>query len=619
MQNASHTAMEPCLALDSWILDPYENAGQHVGSIISFWSMSLLMLLHLGAVARSIRKDGTTRWVPVLLTTFFFCSFVSGILQAVAHSFSTGTTKTHLLLTARLWLGFAAGTCLFLGTSMGEALMAGKRELAAIRSLSWVFFVFGTGASVFALALASDGDDFVQAGVMSAAFLWADAFWIATCRKMQREGTLQEKSILLPKLGGPILMALAFWILASLEPTCGAKGHSDCYKSCPVGGPGAGPGLPHVFFVGFFVFGKLSQVLETAASGQIYIARDLESLAVAFATAQIRADSLYEAIARRSRTMLTDFNSLDLANMAVALRKASWEDPDLMCDIARHAIPQLRAGNAPSQALVDFAWSFRALPVANLQDFWTAWSSEVLRKMSRHDLRHLVALEALSPAPTRATVGQQLGRVLYRLLRVLPQTPSDWFGEDYSNLLRGLRIADLGAAATTFFLSQLGLAVTFQATSTLILRALFAGRVNLVIALFSTTEPKAANAAAKLRFCHSADSREAGVPGYSLHGQPERVICKEEAAKLSRLQSTWLSPVRHLRAGPVVDRTQCCLFQVLEDLAPVAANLKDAPRLRIVGDGTPCVSCVGALAQLRQHLPDLEIEVTLKPRLRQEG
>ena len=79
---------------------PNYNPGQHVGSIISFWSMSLLMLLHLGAVARSIRKDGKTRWIPVLLTAFFFCSFVSGILQAVSHSFSTGTTKTHLLMTA---------------------------------------------------------------------------------------------------------------------------------------------------------------------------------------------------------------------------------------------------------------------------------------------------------------------------------------------------------------------------------------------------------------------------------------------------------------------------------------------------------------------------------------
>ena len=82
------------------------------------------------------------------------------------------------------------------------------------------------------LALASDGDDLAQAAVMSAAFLWADAFWIATCLKMQREGSIQEKSIFLPKIGGPILMALAFWILAILEPTCGAKGHSDCYKSC---------------------------------------------------------------------------------------------------------------------------------------------------------------------------------------------------------------------------------------------------------------------------------------------------------------------------------------------------------------------------------------------------
>ncbi|CAE7544785.1 tbrg4, partial [Symbiodinium sp. CCMP2456] len=167
----------------------------------------------------------------------------------------------------------------------------------------------------------------------------------------------------------------------------------------------------------------LFEAVRCAAETRLdsFQARDLESLAVAFATAQIRADSLFEAIVRRSRTMLADFNSLDLANLALALRtKASWEDPDtatadLLSDIARHAIPQLRAGNAPSQALVDFAWSFRALPLANLQDFWTAWSSEVLRKMSRHDLRHLVALEALSPAPTRAAVGQQLGRVTHAM------------------------------------------------------------------------------------------------------------------------------------------------------------------------------------------------------------
>ena len=138
--------------------------------------------------------------------------------------------------------------------------MHGNRELAAPRTLMWVFFVFGAGASVFAMALASGGDDLVQAAVMSAAFLWADAFWIATSRKMQREGSLQEKSILLPKIGGPILMALGFWILAILEPTCGVKGHSDCYKSCPVGGPGMGPGLPHVFFLAMFAFGTFCMV-----------------------------------------------------------------------------------------------------------------------------------------------------------------------------------------------------------------------------------------------------------------------------------------------------------------------------------------------------------------------
>ncbi|CAE7892103.1 unnamed protein product [Symbiodinium microadriaticum] len=278
---------------------------------------------------------------------------------------------------------------------------------------------------------------------------------------------------------------------------------------------------------------------------------------------------------------------------------------DLLSDIARHAIPQLRAGNAPSQALVDFAWSFRALPLANLQDFWTAWSNEVLRKMSRHDLRHLVALEALSPSPTRAAVGQQLGRVLYRLLRVLPRNPADWFGEDYSNLLRGLRVADLGAAATTFFLSQLGLVATFEGEA-------------------DDDEGNPTN----LKLMAERSTRERTEGGeccskasllYTLHGQPERRICKEESAKLSSLQSSWLSPVRHLRAGPVVDRTRCCLFQVLEDFAPVAGNLKAATRLRITAEGTPCVSCVGALAQLRQHLPDLEIEVTLKPRLREES
>ena len=259
MQTSYQTAaMEPCVVGDSRILDPYENAGQHAGSVISFWSMSFLMLLHFFAVAKNIRKEGKTRAVPVLLAIFFFCSFVSAILQAVSHSFGTGNTRTELLLTARLWMGFAAGSCLFLGTSMGEVMMAGRRDLNFLRSLSWVFFVFGAGASVFALALASDGDDFVQAAVMSAAFLWADAFWIATL--CQREASIKEKSILLPKIGGPILMALAFWILAILEPTCGAQGHSECYSSCPVGGPGAGPGLPHVFFMGFFVFGTFSLV-----------------------------------------------------------------------------------------------------------------------------------------------------------------------------------------------------------------------------------------------------------------------------------------------------------------------------------------------------------------------
>ena len=67
---------------------------------------------------------------------------------------------------------------------MGEALMHGSRDLDPPRILTWVLFVFGAGASVFAMALASEGDDYAQAAVMSAACLWADAFWIAMGRKM---------------------------------------------------------------------------------------------------------------------------------------------------------------------------------------------------------------------------------------------------------------------------------------------------------------------------------------------------------------------------------------------------------------------------------------------------
>eukprot|EP00746_Dinoflagellata_sp_MGD_P057556 gnl/MRDRNA2_/MRDRNA2_247852_c0_seq1.p1 gnl/MRDRNA2_/MRDRNA2_247852_c0~~gnl/MRDRNA2_/MRDRNA2_247852_c0_seq1.p1 ORF type:complete len:200 (+),score=28.91 gnl/MRDRNA2_/MRDRNA2_247852_c0_seq1:317-916(+) len=84
-------------------------------------------------------------------------------------------------------------------------------------------------------------------------------------------------------------------------------------------------------------------------------------------------------------------------------------------------------------------------------------------------------------------------------------------------------------------------------------------------------------------------------------------------------QVQWLAVIP-LPITPLVDRESCSEFQALQELCDVLALnglTKDSAKLAVSGhawffvSGSPCLSCVGALLQLRDLLPRVVIGVQL--------
>ena len=239
----------PGARADEKILDPYQYPGQHVGTIISFWMMSgCMLMLSLWCLNRARSTSGKSselgeRRCMVLLTCHMISCFLAFLLQAIGHSFIPAGQNASLLLVGRIFLALAAGSIQAVGTGIGEA----RWPNGCIWAFLWLMTLCSTIGFVTAVLLGSDHGDLVQASIMSFAYVWIGFIWAAMYGGKRWNG--EEVAWFKTKIACGLVLALLFWIFPLLEPTCGTTGHWNCYKSCPVGGPG----LPYFIFTALYL------------------------------------------------------------------------------------------------------------------------------------------------------------------------------------------------------------------------------------------------------------------------------------------------------------------------------------------------------------------------------
>lgn len=239
--------MLPCPGAtpDEAVLDPYVYAGQHAGSSISGWLLSLSTLMMLGGCLAKARRNGGIWLLLSIWSIFCLGSFV---LQAVAHSFIPAAEYMPLLRTARVLLALGAAAFLAIGTGVGESWLPDRKNWKILWALVWLMTIALTAGFVAVTFLASDDDgDLAMAAVMSLALFWAAGIWIVAALKKRLQDGTNAGDWFIQRIVATLLLAGAFWLFPLFEPTCGIRGHFECYKSCPVG-----PGLPYLFFIPFW-------------------------------------------------------------------------------------------------------------------------------------------------------------------------------------------------------------------------------------------------------------------------------------------------------------------------------------------------------------------------------
>lgn len=139
--------MLPCPGAtpDEAVLDPYVYAGQHAGSSISGWLLSLSTLMMLGGCLAKARRNGGIWLLLSIWSIFCLGSFV---LQAVAHSFIPAAEYMPLLRTARVLLALGAGAFLAIGTGVGESWLPDRKNWKILWALVWLMTIALTAGFV---------------------------------------------------------------------------------------------------------------------------------------------------------------------------------------------------------------------------------------------------------------------------------------------------------------------------------------------------------------------------------------------------------------------------------------------------------------------------------------
>ncbi|CAE8614283.1 unnamed protein product [Polarella glacialis] len=330
-------------------------------------------------------------------------------------------------------------------------------------------------------------------------------------------------------------------------------------------------------------------------------ARDLESVVFAFATAGVAAPELFAAVAAQALPKLRDFNSLDLANLSWAFVKAGkgLASDSLLQAVAPRAVVLLDQGSFPSQALANLAWAFKFAQVES-QQVLQRLSKEVVRKMDRHEVHHVVALLALD-LPCAEALGQHLGKVLFHFLCAMPQKREGWWNDDFENVVVGLKADHLGRLGTRFVLAKLGASSSpplgFLRRARKEIERHFERHPALLKELIRSGSATEGRAAAFLEY-EICETRHGRLP--KLQG----CLLRENAAPIGRKdEPRCLRPVRSLKVGSHIDRGLRGEFLVLEELcckllALEASHLEGT--VRLYATGFPCLSCLSAVAQFRQ-------------------
>ncbi|CAE7806189.1 unnamed protein product [Symbiodinium sp. CCMP2592] len=245
------SAMGPCpgVITNEIILDPYENVGQYGGAILGAGLPALFFLASWGFNCCRVIEDGSggcevaDSWpgfcYRILYTGYFALFTVSLLLQVLASLLSFAGENIELLF-ARVLVAVACGCRLCIGVGVAEGLFPSRLWILAW--MSSVGLTVGFVAVILAVSDAfgtEDPGEFVEASAVSVAYLWMILVWTLASRKNPK-----IRPYLKIKVPASVVLMAAFWVRALFEPSCGPRGHAECYASCGLGAAG----VHHILF-----------------------------------------------------------------------------------------------------------------------------------------------------------------------------------------------------------------------------------------------------------------------------------------------------------------------------------------------------------------------------------
>ncbi|CAE7281969.1 unnamed protein product [Symbiodinium sp. CCMP2456] len=248
----------PGIITNEIILDPYLNAGQYGGAIFGAGLPALFFLASWGFnCCRVIEDDeggcsAVDSWpgfcYRILYTGYFALFTVSLLLQLLASFLSLAGENTELLF-ARVLVVFACGCRLCIGVGVAEKLFPNRLWILAW--MSSVGLTLGCAAVVVEVSTAfgtQDPGELVEASFVTVAYAWMILAWTLASWKNPK-----IRPYLKIKVPACVVLMAAFWVRALFEPSCGPRGHVECYASCGLGAAG----VHHILFGALFLIPHL--------------------------------------------------------------------------------------------------------------------------------------------------------------------------------------------------------------------------------------------------------------------------------------------------------------------------------------------------------------------------
>ncbi|KAJ1639500.1 hypothetical protein T492DRAFT_856404 [Pavlovales sp. CCMP2436] len=154
--------------------------------------------------------------------------------------------------------------------------------------------------------------------------------------------------------------------------------------------------------LGFAPAQQTMRLLAAEATPRLheFNSQELANVALAFATAGVSDPQLFEAIGREARARIGEYNAQELANTAWAFAKLSVPADELFNAIAREAEPRL--GEFIAQGLANTAWAFAtaAVPAEGLLDAIASQSAPRLAEFKTQELANIAWAFATAGVPS---------------------------------------------------------------------------------------------------------------------------------------------------------------------------------------------------------------------------